>query len=825
MDKADPYKAVLVSYHGNENELIIPEYIEGRKITEVASGAFKDCKNITSLEITASVETLNCCLFGTDGSSALVNLKLPEKNIALSEPSEVSDSDGHSMKPGPFAFCENLKKIEIPEGTTTIPAYFFGGCSGLQEITLPPFLKEISMDAFADCSSLKKVVISGVSTTVKSTNLYNPGDLKIYAYKDSEAEEWMKQNAPSCFVDLATVEERIEPFWEIKVNEEDQSTAAIVKYEGNDVVLDIPEYIDGKKITGIVEGAFESCTSIQCVKLDASLEYLDDDGDLIGDYWQGAFASCPNLTKAIIKEGTTEISTCLFGGSKTLNKVVIPDTVTEIYPYAFYECESLENVKLPESLTYLSISAFVWCQSLTNVQLPSSLDRLEVGVEEEGWDSSDPWGPFAGCKNIKKVEISEGVTKVPDGLFAGCSDLEEIVIPETVTSIGGVAFTKITATIYGYTGTYAEKWAEERGLEFISLGEKTITATPTPSVANEYSVKISGRSLSLTGKIGASVYVQGAEELLKDEDAYATITVGDRDEKILLKDLSFTEVSGKKALILETDVKACETNGDIFIRLYSSDGRLVPITDEKGRKSEDGYTFTVSDTASVYMNSKAFPKKLKKLAEAILNYGIYTQKLQNYKADELTATDDLSNIKKSSLKNYEVKKNGKVSGVSYAGFNLELKEDTGLAVYFKTTADPSKLAITVDGKKVDVETEDLECGKLISVKINGISAQKLSSEREVIVSDGEREMSVKLSALSWSRAVLYGKNYSKEIVDLAKMLYRYSSAADAYFEKKSSCNKTGRIPMECDLQKIRPPAMQVAGLLLLERDQKMKKSL
>ena len=44
------------------------------------------------------------------------------------------------------------------------------------------------------------------------------------------------------------------------------------------------------------------------------------------------------------------------------------------------------------------------------------------------------------------------------------------------------------------------------------------------------------------------------------------------------------------------------------------------------------------------MNAKSSSKKLKKLAEAILNYGIYTQKQQNYKADDLTATDDLSLI-------------------------------------------------------------------------------------------------------------------------------------------------------------------------------------
>ena len=116
----------------------------------------------------------------------------------------------------------------------------FQGCRSLQEIRLPKLLKEISMDAFADCSNLKKVVIPGVSTIVKSSKSYISGNPKLYAYKESEAEKWAKQTDPACFVDLADVEKKVEPTWEIKENEDDKSTATIVKYEGNDVVLEIP---------------------------------------------------------------------------------------------------------------------------------------------------------------------------------------------------------------------------------------------------------------------------------------------------------------------------------------------------------------------------------------------------------------------------------------------------------------------------------------------------------------------------------------------------------------------------------------------------------
>ncbi len=251
------------------------------------------------------------------------------------------------------------------------------------------------------------------------------------------------------------------------------------------------------------------------------------------------------------------------------------------------------------------------------------------------------------------------------------------------------------------------------------------------------------------------------------------------------QDVTITKRKGETILIFETDVKACETNEDICIQLFSSAGHLIPITDKNGKKCEGGYTFTVAETARSYANAKSSSKKLKKLAKAILNYGIYAQKQQNYKADNLVATDDLSDIKKSSLKNYTVKLSGEISGLSYAGVNLKIEKDTGLYVYFKMS-DPTynywkNLHFEIGRTRYGIGV--VGDGNLCYVYLDDISAQELSKEKEFIITDGKTEMSVKLSALSWSRNVLYGKNSSKETVDLAKMLYRYSSAADEYFGK------------------------------------------
>ena len=64
--------------------------------------------------------------------------------------------------------------------------------------------------------------------------------------------------------------------------------------------------------------------------------------------------------------------------------------------------------------------------------------------------------------------------------FYGCTNLTKITIPESVTSIESFAFEDCNnVTIYGYTGSYAETYAEENDIPFVSLGNATTTETTT----------------------------------------------------------------------------------------------------------------------------------------------------------------------------------------------------------------------------------------------------------------------------------------------------------------------------------------------------------
>ena len=83
--------------------------------------------------------------------------------------------------------------------------------------------------------------------------------------------------------------------YEYQVNEDE--TVCIVGYNGSASRLAIPSSINGKKVTGIGDWAFENCTSLTSVT-------IPDSVTSIGEY---AFSGCKSLTSITIPDSVTSI--------------------------------------------------------------------------------------------------------------------------------------------------------------------------------------------------------------------------------------------------------------------------------------------------------------------------------------------------------------------------------------------------------------------------------------------------------------------------------------------------------------------------------------
>ena len=79
---------------------------------------------------------------------------------------------------------------------------------------------------------------------------------------------------------------------------------------------------------------------------------------------------------------------------------------------------------------------------------------------------------IGGRKAQGNIVIPKEVTRITDSAFWYNNDLTSVIIPEDVIYIGESAFEGCkNLTIYGLEGSYAQTYAEGKGISFVSLGE------------------------------------------------------------------------------------------------------------------------------------------------------------------------------------------------------------------------------------------------------------------------------------------------------------------------------------------------------------------
>lgn len=143
----------------DENIIVIPNVIEGKKVIAVGNHAFKGCIGIEKIIISEGIEIL--------GNGAFLNCKglkeavLPStlKRIGTTDPAGCPAIVGGMPKfDGAFEYTA-LESITIPDRVKYIGEHTFAGCGELKKVTLPSKLREIRKGTFRWCRSLEEVVL------------------------------------------------------------------------------------------------------------------------------------------------------------------------------------------------------------------------------------------------------------------------------------------------------------------------------------------------------------------------------------------------------------------------------------------------------------------------------------------------------------------------------------------------------------------------------------------------------------------------------------------------------------------------------------------
>ncbi len=313
-----------------------------------------------------------------------------------------------------YHLIDNIVKVEIAEGVSTISDYSFLNYSKITSIELPKSLTRIGY-AFANCYYLADVYYAGseskwnalskASTWASSAGLRTP--LKKYTLHYAEEDVYS-----GTFGDNLT--------WTYYATQKHlviSGTGAIPNYTRSSSK---PWYKYAANITKItIESGITS----------------------IGSY---AFSELAKLTTVILPPSCTSIGDFAFNNCTLLADITIPEGCTYIGNSAFYYCRSIKSISIPKTCKIISGYAFYYCTVLESVTIPKGCTTI---------------GNYAFyCTSLKSVVIPEGCTTIESNAFYSCWSLSSVYLPKSLTTIQSKAFGDCPSLSNIYYSSTQAKW-------------------------------------------------------------------------------------------------------------------------------------------------------------------------------------------------------------------------------------------------------------------------------------------------------------------------------------------------------------------------------
>ena len=369
----------------------------------------------------------------------------------------------------------------VTYNVTAIEADAFSGCTDLTSVALYPATPPtLGSGVFSGCTSLNTIYVPSGSAAAYKTAAGWSG----YAAKIQGFDGTCGDNVYYAYDSNATT---LNIFGTGSMTDYSTTNSPWFSYR-----MSIKTVVIGNGVTTIGNYAFYSCTSLESITIP----------DGVTSIGEAAFGRCTSLNSITIPDGVTSIGFDAFGHCTSLNSITIPDGVTSIDNSAFYGCTGLTSIEIPASVTTIGDQAFRDCSKLTSVTIyapkldtygytvfkdnasgrkiyvpKNSVDTYKSYASKMSFDENDivgfdgkwgtnvyyayendtktlnifgtgamkddassnrPWHSY--CKDITKVIISDGVTRIGEAAFYGCSSLESVKIPVSVTRIGNYAF-------------------------------------------------------------------------------------------------------------------------------------------------------------------------------------------------------------------------------------------------------------------------------------------------------------------------------------------------------------------------------------------------
>ena len=204
----------------------------------------------------------------------------------------------------------------------------------------------------------------------------------------------------------------------------------------NDSLLESVVF-DTKSLQEIGNNAFNSCSALKSI-------YIDSDNSTrlkLGEY---AFCNCYYLEDVYINQ------------------------IDRLSLGAFQYCQRLKSFRVNKLYSNIDESAFDWCYNLKELDLgyvyaplsPDSYTNTSSVFTQRYLRRIEIHALETGSTVTEKIVIPRGF-----GYLGSCVCCKDIWLPDTIYAIADDAISD-TTVIHGYSGTYAQQYAEDNGIEF-----------------------------------------------------------------------------------------------------------------------------------------------------------------------------------------------------------------------------------------------------------------------------------------------------------------------------------------------------------------------
>ena len=322
-----------------------------------------------------------------------------------------------------FENCKYMTSVTIPNTVEIISYSTFRNCSSLKSVTIPNSVKKIYADAFYGCSSLESITIPSSVSIIEDGAFENCTKLKKVVIN----------NGPT-----------------------------LIGYSAFEGCTSLTDVSIPNSVKTISTGVFKGCTSLVNITIPSSVE------NMYGSYAEGIFENCTSLKTVTINAKITNISERMFYNCTALTTVNFTDKSKKTMDSSVFEnCTALTTITLPEGLTVIGYEAFKNCKSLKTVNISDTVETISNNA-------------FQDCTALTSMNIPCGVRTIEgdgsedwsynSGAFKGCTSLKTLYFTKTIQKIGSAAFigvNKSQLTFYGYSGSAAKTFANEKNIKYV----------------------------------------------------------------------------------------------------------------------------------------------------------------------------------------------------------------------------------------------------------------------------------------------------------------------------------------------------------------------